>query len=135
MLSADDRLSILETIARYNLAADRRDVKATIDLYAGDGFIDGDFEATAGDRFAGDLERIFEMEGTLKRHVSVNHVIEGGEGKAQVESLLIVVEGEAAPGVGASALIRDEMVKQDGRWLIARHTVKIDPSMRSAMGG
>lgn len=135
MLSADDRLSILETIARYNLAADRRDVEATVSLYADDGFIDGDFQARPGDEFAADLEKIFEMEGTLKRHMSVNHVIEGGEDRATIDSLLVVVEGEEAPGVGASALIRDEMVKRDGRWLITRHTVKIDPSMRAAMEG
>lgn len=135
MLSADDKLAILDTIARYNIAADKRDVDAMIDLYTEDGYIEGDFQVRAGEAFGEDLRKIFEMEGTLKRHVSTNHIIEGDGDRAVVDSLLIVFEGETAPAVGATVVIRDELRKIDGRWLVARHHVVIDPSVRAAMEG
>jgi ketosteroid isomerase-like protein len=130
MLSANDKLAILDTIARYNLAADKRDVEATVNLYTDDGYIDGDFQARAGEAFGEDLRKIFEMEGTLKRHVSTNHIIEGEGDQAVVDSLLTVFEGETAPAVLATVVIHDELRKVDGHWLVARHHVAIDPSAR-----
>jgi hypothetical protein len=32
--------------------------------------------------------------------------------------------------VGATALIRDELRKAGGRWLVARHHIDVDPSIR-----
>ena len=131
-LSADDKLVILDTIARYNRAADKHDVEATTSLYTDDGFIDGFFQARAGKAFAEDLQKIFEMEsGTLNRHVSTNHIIEGDGDRAVVDSLLIVFKGDMFKGeevtVGATVVIRDELRKVGSRWLVARHTVGRKP--------
>jgi ketosteroid isomerase-like protein len=135
-LTADDRLAILEVIARYNRLADERDVEGTVALYTDTGYIDGDFSTGVGpDGLRADLPGIFAMEGTLKRHISINHLIDGDGARATVRSLLLVVEGETLPAVGATADITDELHKQDGRWLLARHHVAIDPAMRNAMAG
>lgn len=123
-LSADDKLAILDTIARYNIAADKRDVEATIDLYTDDGYIDGFFQARAGRAFGEDLKSIFEGEAnTLNRHVSVNHVIAGDSDRAVVDSLLIVFQGDMPAAVRGTVVIRDELRKVEGRWLVARHHI------------
>jgi ketosteroid isomerase-like protein len=77
-----------------------------------------------------DLPAIFEAEGTLKRHLAPNLRISGDGDVAEVSYVLLVVEGEERPAVGATALIRDEMRKSEGRWLISRHHIGVDPSIR-----
>jgi len=133
MLSTDDRLDILEVIARYNRFADDRDVEGTVALYTDEGYIDGDFSTGRGhDGLRADLPGIFEMEGTLKRHLTLNHIIDGDGAEVTVRSMLLVVEGETIPQVGATADITDELRKIDGAWKVTRHHVAIDPSMRNA---
>lgn len=134
MLTADDRLAILEVIARYNRAADERDVDATVELYTPDGVIEGDMATAPGhDGLRSGLPKLFEMEGTLKRHISTNHIIEGDGSRATVRSMLVVLEAESSPSVGATADVADELRKADGVWKLARHHVAIDPSMWVAM--
>ena len=134
MLSANDRLAILEVITRYNRLADDRDVEETVALYTQDGFIEGDFQTGPGpEGLRADLPGIFAMEGTLKRHITTNHLIEGEGDRATVSSMLVVLEGETLPGVGATADVTDEFQKVDGQWRVARHHVKIDPSMANAI--
>jgi len=137
MLSADDKLAILETIARYNRAADDKDVEATATLYTADGTIDGAFEVRAGDSFRPDLQRVFDGHGsTLDRHLSLNHIFDGdGDGdRVGVDSVLLVVRGDAFKGepvsVGATVPIRDEFHKTGTRWLVARHTVGVTTSVK-----
>ena len=110
-------------------------VTRIVALYTDDGFIDGDFATGRGHAgLRADLPGIFEMEGTLKRHLTVNHIIEGDGTAATVRSLLVVVEGETLPAVGATADIVDELRKVDGAWKVARHHVAIDPARRNAVG-
>ncbi len=116
-LATDDKLQIIEIIARYNYAADTRDVEATLAEYTEGGRIEGDFQTGEGKTaMREDLPKIFEMEGTLKRHLALNHRFESDGGETQ-------------PAVGATSLIRDEFLKADGKWLVRRHHVKIDPSL------
>jgi ketosteroid isomerase-like protein len=134
MLSTEDRLAILDVVARYNRFADERDVEGTVGLYTDDGYIDGDFNTGRGhEGLRSDLPGIFEMEGTLKRHVTTNHIVDGDGETATVRSLLVVIEGETLPGVGATADITDDLRKVEGEWRLARHHVAIDPAMRNAL--
>ena len=133
-LSTADRLDILDVLARVNWAADEKDVEATAAFYARDGSITGSFTARAGDDFRADLEKIFVGEGTLKRHTLANPVVEGSGDRATVRWLLVVFEGETDARFVATARVVDEMRKEDGRWLVARHEVTIDPSMRIDVG-
>jgi len=134
--SPADRLEMLQAIARYNRAADERDVEAYVAEFTQDGVIEGHMTTAPGrDGLRADLPGLFAMEGTLKRHLSVNHVVSGdGDGDAAtVRSMLLVVEGEGEPEVVATAQITDDMRRVDGRWLVARHHVDIDPGMFVAM--
>ena len=131
MLTVDDRLEIMDVVARYNLAADEKDVEGTLSHYTEDGVIEGFYSTGEGrEAMRRDLPAIFEGEGTLKRHLAPNLVIDGDGGSARVRYVLLVVEGEERPMVGATARITDEMRKVEGRWLISRHLIEIDPSIR-----
>lgn len=130
MLSAEDRLQILDVLARYNLAADDRDVEGYVALFTANGVIEGDMQTRPGQAgLREDLPGLFAMEGTLKRHLSLNHIIEGGEDRATVRSLLLVCEGETLPAVVATSQVLDELERHDGAWLVFRHHVTIDPAM------
>jgi hypothetical protein len=134
MLTADDKLEILDLIHRYNWLADLRDVPGTLAEYADGGAIEGDFSAGPGGAFASELEGVFAMEGTLKRHVAANvRFLDGDASRAAVEYVLVVFEGESAPGVGATSVVRDELRREGGRWKVYRHRVRIDPSLRNAL--
>ena len=131
-LSAEDRLGIMDVVARYNLAADEKDVESTLLHYAENGQIEGFYSTGRGkEAMRRDLPAIFEGEGTLKRHLAPNLVIDGDGENARVGYVLLVVEGEERPMVGATVRITDEMTKVDGRWLISRHLIEVDPSIRT----
>jgi hypothetical protein len=76
-----------------------------------------------------DLPAIFEAEGTLKRHLALNPRMAGDGDEAEVSYVLLVVEGEERPAVGATALIRDELRRVGDRWLVVRHKIEVDPSI------
>src|SRR3712207_1692857 len=121
----------MDLVARYNLAADEKDVEAMLAEYADDCVIGGFYSTGEGkEAMRDDLPSIFEAEGTLKRHLAPNLRITGDGVVAQVSYVLLVVEGEERPAVGATALIRDQMRKVRGRWLISRHHIEVDPSIK-----
>jgi ketosteroid isomerase-like protein len=133
-LSIEDRLDIVELINRYNTLADERDVEGTLTCYTEDGQITGDFGTGEGKAaMREDLPAIFEAEGTLKRHLAVNHQLSGDGEIAEARYVLAVLEGESIPSVGATAIITDELQKVDGEWLVRRHNVDIDLAMYAAM--
>ena len=133
MLSADDRFAILDVIARYNLAADEKDVEATLARYTADGYIDGDMAAGPGpDAMREGLPKIFQAEVTLKRHIAAN--VRFGEpddaGEVEVGYVLLVMEAGAVPAAVATSMITDTFRRVDGAWKVAHHPVAVDPSAR-----
>jgi hypothetical protein len=130
-LTVEDRLEMLELLSRYNLAADDNDVEAMVADFTEDGVIEGFYSTGQGkEAMRRDLPAIFEAEGTLKRHLALNPRMAGDGETAEVSYILLVVEGEESPAVGATALIRDELRKVGGRWLVARHRIEVDPSIK-----
>ena len=130
-LTLEDRLEILELLSGYNLAADEKNVEAMLADFADDGVIEGFYSTGQGqEAMRRDLPAIFEAEGTLKRHLTLNPRISGDGETAEVSYILMVVEGEERPAVGATALIRDELRKVGDRWLVVRHRIEVDPSIK-----
>ncbi len=130
-LSVEHRLEILELLSRYNLAADDKDVEAMVTDFADDGVIEGFYSTGQGkEAMRRDLPPIFEAEGTLKRHLALNPRMSGDGEVAEASYVLLVVEGEERPAVGATALIRDELRKVADRWLVVRHRIEVDPSIK-----
>lgn len=131
-LTAEDRFAILDIIAQYNLAADEKDVEATIALYTEDGYIGGDMSTGKGkDVMRRDLPDIFATEVTLKRHIASNVRFKERNGnEVEVGYILLVIEGGVAPLTVATSMISDTYRLVDDEWKVAKHHVAVDPSAK-----
>ena len=132
-LSADDRFAILDVIHAYNLAADNKDVDATLAHYVEEGWIDGDMETGRGrEAMRRDLPAIFAPEVTLKRHIACNvrfGVLQASE-EVDVHYILFVMEGKAAAIPIATSMVTDRFRRTDAGWKVVHHHVEVDPSSR-----
>ncbi|MEM9981955.1 MAG: nuclear transport factor 2 family protein [Bacteroidota bacterium] len=134
MVTTEEKVHLMELIAGYSLASDNKDVEAHVAYYTEEGFIEGGMSTgPKNGSMAKDLEKIFEMEGTLKRHFAMNHLFKKVGEDIQVDYLLLVVEGERMPGVVATAMIQDIFTRENDAWKIKRHSINIDPAMFNAM--
>jgi len=131
MIDSDQKVAMVETIARYNNASDLRDVEAHLAAYTDDGRIVGGMGATEGGK-AGLREMLpsmFAMEGTAKRHLATNHVFDVVDERTVVVSyVLTVLEAELAPAVVATAWVVDTFREVEGAWLVEEHAIEIDSS-------
>ena len=132
-LSADDRFALLDLIARYNLAADEKDVEATVALYTADGQIEGDMATGPGHAGLREgLPDIFASEPGLKRHLANNVAFLGVDagGEVRVRYVLLVMEASTITLSIATSLIHDRFRKVGGQWRVAHHHIAVDPSAR-----
>jgi SnoaL-like domain len=121
-LSAEDRLDIMDLIARYAYTLDSGDLDGYVNNFAPEGVL---FEQHKG------REAIREYVGMLMRQgragplpngdVAYRHfvgspVIDGGGDRAIVHSYLLWVNMGTEPPVSAAAEYTDECIKLDGRW-------------------
>jgi len=134
MITTEERLHIMEQIAGYSLASDNKDVEAHMAYYTDEGYIDGGMKTgPKNTNMAEDLQQIFAMEGTLKRHFAMNYMFKKVGNEIHVDYLLMVVEGEQLPGVMATGQIHDEFVKVGEVWKLKKHQINIDPAMFNLM--
>ncbi len=134
MVTVKEKTHLTELIAGYCLASDNKDVEEHLSYYAQDGYITGG--VTTGPKrgsMAKDLEKIFAMEGTLKRHLAMNHRFQRVGDAIHVDYLLLVVEGEQLPDVIATAMTHDEFIQESEEWKIKIHSNVIDPAMFNLM--
>ena len=131
-LTAEDRFDILDIIAQYNLAADEKNVEATIAFYTEDGCIEGDMSTGKGrDAMRQDLPEIFAAEVTLKRHIASNIQFKArNENEVEVGYVLLVMEAGVAPLTVATSMITDTYRLVGEEWKVAKHHVAVDPSAR-----
>jgi SnoaL-like domain len=126
-LSADDRLDILELLARADNAATRRDAAAYVALFSEDGVLDGDKGEHRGRQaLAEAVKTVWASEGAASLHLTVNAVIDrvpGHPWKAIANSTLLILEVGPPPVVRDVSFIVQEVIKNDGIWCIAKRTV------------
>jgi hypothetical protein len=130
-LSADDRLDILDVLARYNWALDTDDAEAFADTFAADGRA-----VMPGRTYQGRAELVEMINGLRARreaggernvfHVPVNIVIESvGEGRARlVTALLGPRVGEGGVAVIKHGWYDDELVKTERGWRFDRRAFR-----------
>jgi hypothetical protein len=121
-LTAEDRLDIMDLIARYAYTLDNGDLDGYVNNFAPDGVL---FEHHHG------RVQIREYVGHLMgegragplpsgdvayRHFAGSPVIDGHDQHATVYSYLLWVNMGSEPPVSAAAEYTDECVKLDGRW-------------------
>lgn len=132
-LTTTDRLQIQEVLARYSHCIDRGRWDALVELFTADCQLDlsqmmGLYEGHAGVRkFSETLAPL----GLFMRHLVTNIVIEGDGERAHVESYVVAVTGSAATPSRTTGFYDDELVKQNGRWLLHRRRLALDVAKKS----
>jgi hypothetical protein len=126
-LSSDDRLDILELLARADNAATRRDTAAYVALFAEDGILDGEKGEHRGRQALTDaVDPVWASEGPTSVHLTLNAVIDpvpGRPGQAIATSTLIIIDPGPPPAVRNVSTIVQQVVKTGPTWLVARRTV------------
>jgi len=121
-LSADDRLDIMDLIARYAHTLDSGDLDGYVNNFAPDGVL---FENHKGRQQIRDYVAMLMREGragplpngeVAYRHFAGQSTIDGAGDHATVHSYLLWVNMGSEPPVSAAAEYVDECVKLDGRW-------------------
>ncbi|HEX9529619.1 MAG TPA: nuclear transport factor 2 family protein [Acidimicrobiales bacterium] len=124
MLSADDRLDIIDLLAATAQAIDSRDGDALITMFTPDG------QYTTGQERADTAADIASMAsrqsrtGTIRRHTQTTTIEETGEGCAHAVSYVLVTEVQpTGSGVElvnvASGVYDDDVILTEQGWRIA----------------
>lgn len=132
-VALEDLITVHDLLARLDHAVDAQDWDAYLRHFAED--------ATMDPGFAPPVSGVAAIRGFLvategntrgKRHVATNVVVDEEVSGLHARSYLTVFEREDIPKVVATAVVEDHLVKRGGRWLVARHVVRVDPGMFKA---
>jgi uncharacterized protein (TIGR02246 family) len=124
-LSAEDRVEIMQLVARYNQAADARDSAAWADTFTEDGvFIkDGRPEVKGRSALA---KNIRDLPPTNSRHWTLNLVIDGDEDRASMQADFALLCENRIEYTGRYA---NSLRKVDGRWKFERRELKTNAAI------
>lgn len=127
-LTADDRLAIMDLLARYAYAMDGTDPAAFLACFIPDAEMDIGYRTVKGEAEMSEFADYFAAKpGRPWYHHITTISIEGHAGSARSRSYMLMTnldeEGRTQPAGCCNYL--DEFIKVDGRWLFARHTVVV----------
>jgi uncharacterized protein (TIGR02246 family) len=124
MLSAADRLEILDVITRADAAAGRRDADAYVELFTEDAVLDGTQGQHAGrPALRASVGPIWAAEGGVSLHLTLNPVVEDREPEAVTHSVLLIIDPVPPITIRTAAMITQVLRRSEGTWRIARRTV------------
>ena len=142
-LTSDDRTEIMDLLARYSLAADTADIEGYAAVFTPDAIL----ELGSGRREGHEQIKEFMRkrwatpdERPLDQHHLANFVFDGDGERATVRCYVTIlsVAGERSVSTVMMGQYIDELVKRDGRWLIAKRSLRTwnrdtvrDPRSRS----
>ena len=135
-MSALDYEEIRQLLARYNFAIDLGDADGWADCFTEDGV----FECSGlpegnplGGRYEGAAALLAYAKGHSAiykgraRHWNWNLEIDGDGESATMRCYLLALSVGKPPAVkGSSGIYRDQLVKQNGRWLFAERQITIE---------
>jgi hypothetical protein len=126
-LSVEDRLEIMEVVARADWAATRRDADTYVGLFTEDAVLDG---AQGEHRGSVELRRsvgpVWASEGPVSAHLTLNTVVrpvDSDSQRATATSVLLIVQGPLSLSVAGSWIIDQDLIQVDGIWRIERRSV------------
>ena len=129
-LSAEDRLDILELLAKADSAASQRNAAVYAACFVADAVLDGAQGRYEGrTSLAESVGPIWSREGRASVHLTLNAVLAPSDDADHVvaSSTLLIVAPNATPGTPATvigvAAITQHVVRTDSGWRIARRTV------------
>ena len=129
------RLQIMETLNRYAWGYDSRDLTLMGNSFAVEGSFDIQLEGSEGwgpykgrQAIVDWLAEIMESQTDQRRHCVTNIIFrEIGASTALVDSYLILTAVENGElRVVCTGTYHDQMVQEDGQWLIKHKTLKLD---------
>jgi uncharacterized protein (TIGR02246 family) len=124
-LSAEDRVEIIQLVARYNHAADARDAAAWADTFTEDGVFIKDAQPEVKGRTAL-LKNIRDLPPTNSRHWTLNFVIDGEGDRASMQADFALLCENRIEYTGRYAnLLR----KVDGQWRFERRELTTDAAI------
>jgi hypothetical protein len=125
ILSAADRLEILDVVGRADAAATRRDTEAYAALFTEDAMLDGSQGRHTAAALRESVGPIWAAEGPATLHLTLNPVIDAGDGphEAVVNSVLLIVAPAAPTTIIAAAAITQKLRRSGNTWRISRRTV------------
>ena len=125
MLSAEDRLDILDLIGRADQLATRRDADAYAELFTADAVLDGSQGVHPAAELRSAVGPIWAAEGPASLHLTLNPVIDPGAGpdEAVVSSILLIVDPATPITIRTAASITQTVRRTGGTWRITRRTV------------
>lgn len=127
-LTADDRLEIMDLLARYAHAMDGTDPEAFLACFIPDAEMDIGYRTVKGEVEMRDFADYFAAKpGRPWYHHITTIAIEGdAEGaRSRCYMLMTDLDEEGRTRHAGCCIYFDEFVKQDGRWLMARHKVVV----------
>jgi ketosteroid isomerase-like protein len=124
-LSAADRLDILDVIGRADAAATRRDAEAYASLFTADAVLDGSQGNHLAATLRSSVDQIWAAEGTATLHLTLNPVIDPGEGpgEAIVHTILLIIDPATPVTIRTAAAITQTLRRTGDTWRISRRTV------------
>ena len=130
-LSLDDRLEILDLIARYSHAVDGGDGQAFADCWTDDGRFRGSSSTAEGRAELLALPPKLLAANPHTRHWNANILIEGDGDEARTSAYVLVVDVAAAPRPRSSGVYHDTLRRVDGAWRFVTRTVTPDAARSS----
>jgi hypothetical protein len=132
ILSAAERLDILDLITRADAFATSRDADGYVGLFTADAVLDGAQGTHAADRLRDAVGPIWAAEGPASLHLTLNPLIDPGVGpdEAVVSSILLIIDPGPTATIRTAAFITQTVRRSAGTWRISRRTVAA--SQRSA---
>ena len=127
-LGTSDRLDILEVLTQAETAASVRDADAYVELFADDAVLEGAQGVHTGKEALREaVGPIWASEGSATFHLLLNPLIDRvntDSDEVIVTSVLLIVGQGAPPQVLHVSEITQQLKRVDGRWKIARRSVK-----------
>jgi len=121
-LTVEDRLAIMELVARYNRALSKRDAAAAVATFAEDGVIETTGQAEVRGH-AAIAQRVQALPAEDAHHWTTNFIIEGNTQQASSRAYFALLRDNKVVSTGTYA---DTLTKIDGEWRLSRHKLTLD---------
>ena len=123
-LSNDDRIAIVDLLARYARCLDSGDLEGYIHNFAADAVLFGAHTGHAQIRdYVGQVIARRATDPHRRMHFVGIPVIEGNAERATAHSYLLWIQLGATSPISAAAEYVDTLVKLDGRWVFQTRTL------------
>ena len=129
IITVDDKITIQELIATYNIALDNKNIDEWTNTWTDDGIWSTTFgEAKGIPELKNMIDQVTNEFASGKRHLSTNIIIEAAPNNmASAKSYLIVTEAKKTPEVVASGTYSDILKKNNnGEWKFVQRKLDID---------